>query len=132
MRVFVRRKSGPLSTAVVVLALLVVLAIWIWATKQAPAAELNALRVRCTHLPVLIGLQSSGESPSSARREATYLCLPDYLRRGLQFRIISNGDAPVQVVVSRTWDPLLFAGVLALMGAFLLYARRSKRAQPAG
>jgi hypothetical protein len=131
MRVFVRRKSGPLSTVIVVLAPLVVLAMWIWAGTHAPAAEVSALRARCTHLPVLIGLQASGESASSLRREATYLCLPDYLRHGLQLRIISNGDAPVQVVVSRTWDPLIFVGVLGLMGAFFLYARRGNGAKPA-
>jgi hypothetical protein len=113
---------------IVVLAFVVVLAIWAWAGTHAPAAEVTALHARCPHLPVLIGLQSTGESARPSHREATYLCVPDYFSQGLQYNVITRADAPVQVVISTSWKPLMFVAVLALMGGFFLYARRSNRA----
>jgi hypothetical protein len=120
------RKSGPFGTAIVILSLVFVLGGWIWAGTHAPAPEIAAMHARCRHLPLLIGVPAAGDSAGVHHREAMYLCLPDYLLQPLQFRVVSHGDAVAQVVTSRTWGPYIFVGVLAAMGAFVLWARRAR------
>jgi hypothetical protein len=132
MRIVLRRRSGPVSTAIVVLAFVLVLGLWIWAGTHAPPAEGMELRARCQHLPLLVGVESSGGSTRPSRRQATYLCLPDYLRQRMQFSVITQGDAPVKVVLTPTNKPMIFVGVLVLMGAFFVYVRRSTRATKTG
>lgn len=127
MRIFTRRKSGPFSLAIVVLAALFVLGGWIWAARNIPDRERAALQERCTHFLLPMGLRLTRDPAGASRREADYVCLPDYFANPLQYQATTTGDGAPQVRAARNWGPMLFAGVLVLFAAFGIYVRASRR-----
>ena len=123
MRIFVRRRSGPLSVAIVLLALVFVLSGWVWAARHIPSAEAQALRTQCPSLLLPVGLHVAAAPGGASRRTADYLCLPQYFASREQFEVTSTGGGGPQVRTFRTWGPMLFVGVLAALLAVGIYTR---------